>query len=163
MWIVCFQFAFSSLVRSKSEMNVWYFSSLAEFLGPFRDIVDLTSKTSHWRDGSQQASSNTIRIEKSVEDTPFLKVLGSSPHPPPPPCFYPPPDLPLNSFFCFLFSLSEISYWFISFTYFYIPPSLRHEDAVHGALLAQYKWTVITVIIIIIFFFCVRGWSRLKW
>ena len=30
------------------------------------------------------------------------------------------------------------------------PPTLCHEHAVHGALLAQYKWSVIIIIIIII-------------
>ena len=46
------------------------------------------------------------------------------------------------------FFFFEISYRFIWFTYFYIPPTLRHKHAVHGALLAQYKWTVIIIIVI---------------
>ena len=58
---------------------------------------------------------------------------------------------PLLTFRSILFSVffSEISFWFILFSYFLYPPTLRHEHAVHGALLAQYKWTAIIIIIII--------------
>ena len=67
----------------------------------------------------------------------FLKVLNSFPRPL--------LTSPLN-YFSFSLSLKSVIDVFY-FTYFYIPPTLHNEHAVHGALLAQYKWTVIIIII----------------
>ena len=35
--------------------------------------------------------------------------------------------------------------WALNNNYLSIPPTLRYENAVHGALLAQYEWTVIII------------------
>ena len=58
------------------------------------------------------------------------------------------PWWPSTEFFLFSFFSPKLVIDLFYLLIFIPPPTLRHEHAVIGALLAQYKWTVIIIIII---------------
>ena len=91
---------------------------------------------------SFKVDSSSASFKRQLK-TPFLKVLDSFPLPP-----TTLPASPLLTFRSILLCFSlKFNYWFILFTYLYIPPILLPwACCVHGALLVQYKWTVIIII-----------------